>query len=163
MSGTPTTLSGPCKFKSVAYAPGKAYNRSNNDLVDAKMDVNGSVTAIGAIYTTAGGADICSSNGTGKYIQQGALGTATETYQYNANGNNAVTIPITAAKLHNADGSYTETKDAKAGDVINYVNGVWGGKEPVQLTVTFEANGSTEYPVEVRWSLRPCSKRPTRR
>ena len=139
---------GPCKFKSVAYAPGKAYNRSNNDLVDAKMDVNGSVTAIGAIYTTAGGADICSSNGTGKYIQQGALGTATETYQYNANGNNAVTIPITAAKLHNADGSYTETKDAKAGDVINYVNGVWGGKEPVQLTVTFEANGSTEYPVE---------------
>lgn len=139
---------GPCKFKSVAYAPGKAYNRSNNNLVDAKMDVNGSVTAIGAIYTTAGGADICSSNGTGKYIQQGALGTATETYQYNANGNNAVTIPITAAKLHNADGSYTETKDAKAGDVINYVNGVWGGKEPVQLTVTFEANGSTEYPVE---------------
>ena len=139
---------GPCKFKSVAYAPGKAYNRSNNDLVDAKMDVNGSVTAIGAIYTTAGGADICSSNGTGKYIQQGALGTATETYQYNANGNNAVTIPITAAKLHNADGSYTETKDAKAGDVINYVNGVWGGKEPVQLTVTFEANGSTEYPVK---------------
>ena len=139
---------GPCKFKSVAYAPGKAYNRSNNDLVDAKMDVNGSVTAIGAIYTTGSGADICSSNGTGKYIQQGAPGTATETYQYNANGNNAVTIPITAAKLHNADGSYTETKDAKAGDVINYVNGVWGGKEPVQLTVTFEANGSTEYPVE---------------
>ena len=43
---------GSCKFKSVAYAPGKAYNRSNKDLVDAKMDVNGSVTAIGAIYTT---------------------------------------------------------------------------------------------------------------
>ena len=139
---------GPCKFKSVAYAPGKAYNRSNNDLVDAKMDVNGSVTAIGAIYTTKGGADICSSNGTGKYIQQGAPGTETATYQYNANGNNAVTIPITSAKLHNADGSYTETKDAKAGDVINYVNGVWGGEEPVELTVTFEANGSAEYPVE---------------
>ena len=117
---------GPCKFKSVAYAPGKAYNRSNNDLVDAKMDVNGSVTAIGAIYTTAGGADICSSNGTGKYIQQGTPGTATVTYQYNA-GSSAVTIPITAAKLHNADGSYVETKTAKAGDTINYVNGVWGG------------------------------------
>ena len=117
---------GPCKFKSVAYAPGKAYNRSNNDLVDAKMDVNGSVTAIGAIYTTKGGADICSSNGTGKYIQQGTPGTATVTYQYNAN-KSAVTIPITAAKLHNADGSYVETKTAKAGDTINYVNGVWGG------------------------------------
>ena len=118
---------GPCKFKSVAYAPGKAYNRSNNDLVDAKMDVSGSVTAIGAIYTTKGGADICSSNGTGKYIQQGTPGTEAETYQYNANGNKAVTIPITAAKLHNSDGSYTETATANAGDVINYVNGVWGG------------------------------------
>ena len=139
---------GPCKFKSVAYAPGKAYNRSNNDLVDAKMDVNGSVTAIGAIYTTKGGANICSSNGTGKYIQQGAPGTATATYQYNANGNSAVTIPITAAKLHNADGTYTETSSASAGDVINYVNGVWGGEAPTELTVTFEANGSEEYPVE---------------
>ena len=138
---------GPCKFKSVAYAPGKAYNRSNNDLVDAKMDVNGSVTAIGAIYTTKGGADICSSNGTGKYVQQGTPGTATATHQYNASSN-AVTIPITAAKLHNADGTYTETATAKAGDTINYVNGVWGGEEPVQLTVTFEANGSAEYPVE---------------
>ena len=118
---------GPCKFKSVAYAPGKAYNRSNNDLVDAKMDVNGSVTAIGGIYTTKGGADICSSNGTGVYNQQGKPGTATATYQYNANGNKAVTIPITAAKLHNADGTYYETKTAKAGDVINYVKGVWGG------------------------------------
>ena len=138
---------GSCKFKSVAYAPGKAYNRSNNDLVDAKMDVNGSVTAIGAIYTTGSGADICSSNGTGKYIQQGTPGTATVTYQYNAN-KSAVTIPITAAKLHNADGTYTETATASAGDIINYVNGVWGGEEPTELTVTFEANGSTEYPVE---------------
>lgn len=139
---------GPCKFKSVAYAPGKAYNRSNNDLVDAKMDVNGSVTAIGTIYTTGSGADICSSNGTGKYIQQGVPGTATATYQYNANGNKAVTIPITPAKLHNADGTYYETKTAKAGDVINYVKGVWGGEEPTELTVTFEANGTVEYPVE---------------
>ena len=138
---------GPCKFKSVAYAPGKAYNRSNNDLVDAKMDVNGSVTAIGAIYTTKGGADICSSNGTGKYIQQGTPGTETETYQYNASSRE-VTIPITPAKLHNLDGTYTETATAKAGDVINYVNGVWGGEEPVELTVTFEANGSADYPVE---------------
>ena len=118
---------GPCKFKSVAYAPGKAYTRTNANLKDAKVDVNGSLTATGAIYTTKGGADICSSNGTGKYVQQGIPGTETATYQYNANGNNAVTIPITAAKLHNADGSYTETKTAKAGDTINYVSGVWGG------------------------------------
>ena len=138
---------GPCKFKSVAYAPGKAYNRSNANLVDAKIDVNGSVTAIGSIYTTAGGANICSSNGTGKYIQQGTPGTEAATYQYNASSQ-AVTIPITPAKLHNADGTYTETATASAGDVINYVAGVWGGEEPEEFTITFESNGSTEYPVE---------------
>lgn len=112
---------GPCKFKSVAYAPGKAYNRSNKDLVDAKMDVNGSVTAIGAIYTTKGGADICSSNGTGtgKYIQQGTPGTDAKTYQYNANSDK-VTIPITAAKLHNLDNSYTKTANANAHDTFTY-------------------------------------------
>ena len=132
---------GPCKFKSVAYAPGKAYNRSNNDLVDAKMDVNGSVTAIGAIYTPAGGADICSSNGTGKYIQQGTPGKETATYQYKANGNNAVTIPITAAKLHNADGSYTETATANAGNVFKYKDGKW----PNPITIKFNpGNGSGE-------------------
>ena len=118
---------GPCKFKSVAYAPGKAYNRTNADLKDAKVNVNGSLTAIGAIYTTKGGADICSSNGTGKYVQHGTPGTGTATYQYNANGNKSVTIPITPAKLHNADGTYTETANASAGDTINYVSGVWGG------------------------------------
>ena len=110
---------GTCKFKSVAYAPGKAYNRSNNDLVDAKMDVNGSVTAIGAIYTTKGGADICSSKGTGKYIQQETPGAETATYQYNANGNSKV-IPITPAKLKNAAGKYTETAKASAGQTIPY-------------------------------------------
>ena len=131
---------GPCKFKSVAYAPGKAYNRTNNDLVDAKMDVNGSVTAIGAIYTTGSGADICSSNGTGKYIQQGTPGTEAETYQYNANGNKAVTIPITAAKLHNAGDSYTGTAGSKVGDTYVYANGKWAlrGNE---ITITFDPNG----------------------
>ena len=131
---------GPCKFKSVAYAPGKAYNRSNNDLVDAKMNVNGSVTAIGAIYTTKGGADICSSNGTGKYIQQGTPGTEAETYQYNANGNKAVTIPITAAKLHNADDSYTGTAGSKAGDIYVYANGKWALRGN-KITITFDPNG----------------------
>ena len=132
---------GPCKFKSVAYAPGKAYNRTNADLKDAKVDVNGSLTAIGAIYTTKGGADICSSNGTGKYIQQGTPGTGTVTHQYNASSKD-ISIPITAAKLHNADGSFTETQAAKAGDIVNYVRGVWGG-EPCRHPNT-ELRGAKE-------------------
>ena len=117
------------KFKAVPYAPGKHYNRTEANLIDAKVDVNGTLTANGSIYTTKGGADICSSNGTGVYNQQGRPGTETTTYQYTQSGSDVTSheIPITAAKLHNADGSYTETKTAKAGDVINYVKGVWGG------------------------------------
>ena len=138
------------KFVALQYSPSKAYNRTNNDLFDAKVNVNGTLTAIGGIYTTASGADICSSAGTGVYNQQGNPGKETTTHQYTQSGSSvkAHKIPITPAKLHNADGTYTETKDAKAGDTINYVNGVWGGEEPVELTVTFEANGSAEYPVE---------------
>ena len=138
------------KFVALQYSPSKAYNRTNNDLFDAKVNVNGTLTAIGGIYTTASGADICSSAGTGVYNQQGNPGKETTTHQYTQSGSSvkAHMIPITPAKLHNADGTYTETKDAKAGDTINYVNGVWGGEEPVELTVTFEANGSAEYPVE---------------
>ena len=138
---------GTCKFKSVAYAPGKAYNRSNNDLVDAKMDVNGSVTAIGAIYTTKGGADICSSNKTGKYVQQGAPGGETETYQYNANGNSKV-IPITPAKLKNANGSYTGTANASAGQTIPYCTcPTCGGKWLKDFAEIVKNDGTrTNYP-----------------
>ena len=138
---------GACKFKSVAYAPGKAYTRTNADLKDAKVDVNGSLTAIGAIYTTAGGADICSSGGTGKYIQQGAPGTAIQTYQYNANGNNEVTIPITAAKLHNGSQyvgtaeEYTATEGAAAGSAYRWwtYDSKWHSAD--EILVSFDANG----------------------
>ena len=120
------------KFKAVPYAPGKHYNRTEANLIDVKVDVNGTLTANGSIYTTKGGADICSSNGTGVYNQQGRPGTETTTYQYTQGGSEGTevfleAIPITAAKLHNADSTYTETATANAGDVINYVNGVWGG------------------------------------
>ena len=138
------------KFKAVPYAPGKHYNRTEADLIDVKVDVNGTLIANGGIYTTKGGADICSSNGTGVYNQQGRPGTETTTYQYTQINSDVTAheIPITPAKLHNADGTYYETKDAKAGDTIHYVSGVWGGAAPVELTVTFDKNGSAEYPVE---------------
>ena len=118
------------KFVAVRYAPSKAYNRKDADLLDAKVNINGTLSVNGAIYTTAGGADICSSTGTGVYNQQSAPGTETKTYQYTQSGSRVTVhaIPITAAKLHNADGSYTETKDAAAGTTINYLDGVWGGK-----------------------------------
>ena len=132
-------------IKPVSYSPS---GKGSRGIADAKVDVNGALTVKGAVYTTATGANITSSEGTGKYVQVGAPGTSNKTYQFNQNSKEYIGVDITPAKLHNADGTYTETKDAKAGDTINYVNGVWGGEEPVELTVTFEANGSAEYPVE---------------
>ena len=129
------------KFKAVPYAPGKHYNRTEADLIDVKVDVNGTLTANGGIYTTKGGADICSSNGTGVYNQQGRPGTETTTYQYTQINSDVTAheIPITAAKLHNADGSYTETANASVGTTIPYLGGVWGGA--ADITVGFDANG----------------------
>ena len=118
------------KFVAVRYAPSKAYNRKDADLLDAKVNINGTLSVNGAIYTTAGGADICSGDGTGVYNQQSAPGTETKTYQYTQSGSRVTVheIPITPAKLHNAGGSYTETEDAAVGKTIDYLDGVWGGK-----------------------------------
>lgn len=130
------------KFKAVQYAPGKHYNRTEENLIDVKVDVNGTLTAIGGIYTTAGGADICSSAGTGVYNQQGKPGTETKTYQYTQSGSSVTAheIPIAPAKLHNADGTYTGTAGSKAGDTYVYANGKWALKGN-EITITFDPNG----------------------
>lgn len=122
------------KYNSIVFAPGKTYARTANDLKDAEVDVNGTLEAKGSVYTTAGGADITSSEGSGVYSQSGSPGTEENTYMYNMG--DSATIPITAAKLHNADDSYTETVNASAGSTIKYKDGIWGG-----LTVNFDANG----------------------
>ena len=132
------------KFKEVLNAPGKLYKRTEANLIDAKVDVNGTLTAIGGIYTTASGADICSSAGTGVYNQQGKPGTETKTYQYTQSGSSVTAheIPITAAKLHNADGTYTGTAGSKAGDTYVYANGKWALKGN-EITITFDPNNGT--------------------
>ena len=130
------------------YSPTRTYTRTASDIVDCMIDVNGTMQVNGYLYTTTGGANICSSAGTGSIVLAAGVGTKTKTYQVVNAATDITAVPITPAKLHNADNTYVETKTAKAGDIINYVNGVWGGEEPVELTVTFEANGSAEYPVK---------------
>lgn len=117
-------------YAPVLYSPTKTGTRT---LTNAKIDVNGKLTAIGSVYTTESGADICSNEGTGRFIQTGGPGTGTTTYQCTQAKSDItyVSIPITAAKLHNADGTYTETKDAVANDTFIYCkcqdcgNGTW--------------------------------------
>ena len=104
-------------FIPVVNAPGRNGKRAR--LEDVKVDVNGKLTAIGGIYTTQSGANICSSEGGGRYVQQGAPGTETLTYQYDGN-TNSHDIPITPAQLQNKDGSYTKTSTASASDTFTY-------------------------------------------
>ena len=127
------------KMCAFAYSPSKSYTRTEKDLIDAVINVNGTLTAEGAIYTTEGGANICSSDGTGVYIQQNECGTEKVTQQCTQNLT-YYDIPITPAKLRNGDGSYKETMGTAAGTTINYVNGVWGGTAACMHTeVTDEA------------------------
>ena len=130
------------KFVAVKYSPSKTYNRTDADLVDAKVNIDGTLSVDGTIYTTASGADICST-GTGVFKQNAALGTETTTYQYTQSGSSVTAhkIAITSAKLHNADGSYTETAKITTGTTIPYVDGVWGGT--AKATVSFDPNGGT--------------------
>mgnify|MGYP000355891747 FL=1 len=121
---------GNAHFVPVVYAPGRTGKRA--PLADAKVDVNGKLTAIGGIYTTASGADICSSEGTGQYVQQGAPGKEIKTYQYTQSNSDVTAheIPITPARLHNADGSYADTKGKSSDTTFYYSNGVWGTAKP---------------------------------
>lgn len=121
------------EFVPVNYSPSGKGTRT---LTDATIDVNGTLTAAGSVYTTASGANICSSEGTGRFIQTGGPGTGTTTHQCTQADRDItyVNIPITPAKLKNADGvnpPYTETSTAEAGDTFTYCNcptcgGKWG-------------------------------------
>lgn len=114
------------KFADVDYSPTLGRHvRTEADLVDAKINVNGTLTAAGSVYTTKSGANICSSEGTGKYVQQSKPGTESTTHQATQKGSDItyVSIPITAAQLKNVDGAdkpYTETSTAKAGNTFTY-------------------------------------------
>ena len=133
---------GPSGICPVSYSPS---GKGSRGIADAKVDVNGVLTVAGAVYTTATGANITSSENTGKYAQVGTPGTSNITYQFNQESNKYIGVDITAAKLHNADGSYTETKDAKANDTFTYCKGqeCGGGKWVPNLKVA--AIDTTEY------------------
>lgn len=101
----------------VSYSPS---GKGSRGIADAKVDVNGVLTVEGAVYTTATGANITSSEETGKYAQVGAPGTSNITYQFNQNSKKYIGVDITPAQLQNAAGAPTLTKDATASDTFTY-------------------------------------------
>ena len=87
------------KFIPVVYAPGRTYTRTDADLVDAEIDVNGTIDAsAGYLYTTTGGANVYSSAGTGKIIMQ--PGTQTTTYQATQSSSTVSYVDISITSAH---------------------------------------------------------------
>ena len=135
------------RYAPVLYSPTKTGTRT---LTNAKIDVNGKLTAIGSVYTTESGANICSSEGTGRFIQQGAPGAGTTTYQCTQANSDITYVPITItpAQLKNAaDGSYTPTAGSKAGDTFTYCTcttcggGKWTNTNDLQVAAIINGNG----------------------
>ena len=130
--------SGSSGIKPVSYSPSGKGTRT---ISDAKVIVDGTLTVKGSIYTTNGGADICS-GGTGRFVQSAAPGSDKVAYQYNQTTSSYEQIPITAAKLHNQDDSYTVTAIAKPGCEFVYTDGTW--KNQNQRIISFDPNYTDE-------------------
>ena len=140
------------EFKPILYSPTPdRHVRKEADLVDAKINVNGTLTAAGSVYTTNSGANICSSEGTGKFVQKNMSGNKETTRQAKQNGTDIsyADIPITPAKLKNAsaDKPYTETSTAKAGETFTYCTcttcggGKWTNTNGLQVAAINDSTG----------------------
>ena len=149
------------KMIPVPYSPSKTYTRTEADLVDAKVDLNGRIIANGYVYTTRGGANVYSSEGTGVVLMVKGLdpeyvanvknlgfGYTYQAIQKDINITPAY-IPTTSIRLMNADGSYTETENAVAGDIYAWNTYLNQWIKVVDLTVSFDANGGSGEMAEI--------------
>lgn len=134
------------RLQPVAHSPSwddDHYVRTEKDLLDAVVDINGTLLTEGFIYTTVGieyneeteeelpvgGASIISSNGTGKLVMQNGAGQDFVTFQATQSGSDPVFVMLMmlSARLQNADGSYFDTMGYEPGAEFAYcsVCGEW--------------------------------------
>lgn len=107
----------------VAHAPGRTATRTAAGLTDASICINGTVDASkGYLYTTAGKANVYSDGGG---VVKTKAGSQTVTYQVKqaseASDSTYPEIPITPAKLKNANGTYVQSGT----NAYTYVDGKW--------------------------------------
>ena len=117
--------------------PGR-YVRTEADLKDVVIDVNGTVKSEGYLYTTTGGASIISSEGTGKIIMENGAGSATKAYCLTGTADES-TVSVVSAMLKNGDGTYLQTAGTEAGATFTYCTTCdkWVAQE---YTLSFNAN-----------------------
>lgn len=130
-----------------SVANGTTAKRNASSLVDAKFDVNGTLTVSGALYTTSSGAEIVSSGKTGKVVLTKAAPGDTSTQQATQSDRTItkVNIPVTSAQLKNgvADPQFTATAGSAANTTFSYcaVHDKWE-QDTGSQTVTFNANAT---------------------
>ena len=135
-------------FIPVGYSAtnGTAAIRTNADLTDAKVNVNGTVIVNGGFYTTENGGAIVSLGKTGKVVFANGAGTLTETHMATQSSNVAtvVNVPVNPAWLQNGDASYVLTAEAENGDEYPYSAAEDKWLEPFHgYTIRFDANGGS--------------------
>lgn len=128
-----------------SYSPTRTYTRTTNDLTDVQLDVNGTVNVYGFLFTTEGGADITTSQGTGT-ITLVATPTTDIGLEQVTGGREYVDVPITPAKLHNgnAETPYTETAGAAAGTTYQYCTNCDKWYTGTHTVVTFVVDGASQ-------------------
>ncbi len=132
------------RSRPVAFTCTTRKTRTEADLVDAKLDINGTLISNGYIYSTVtyadilnedytitgNGANITSSEGTGTIQLVNGAGGDMLGVMYDQGASTDGTyyyIPLASAQLRNADGSMLDTTGAEAGTTYAYCaeHGVW--------------------------------------
>ena len=144
---------GKRRFQAVPYTCTTRKTRTEADLVDAKLDINGTIISNGFIYSTVdyadilnedytitgGGANICSSEGTGVLQMVNGAGGDVFGVMYDQDCAEAVDkggkagdgvyyyIPLASAQLTNGDGTVLDTTGAEAGSTYQVcpTHGCW--------------------------------------
>lgn len=113
------------KFTPIVYAPGQKYTRTDADLVDAKVMVNGTINAGTAhLYTTENGAQIYST-GTGAIVlNDSTANSVIKQIDQGGEGNDEIVttyeIKVTPAQLMQEDGDYITTAKTGSTETTTY-------------------------------------------
>lgn len=164
------------RLQPIAWSPTCNYTRTENDLVDAVVDINGTLVTNGFIYTTVAvdieksfigqspvitgdGAAVISSKGTGTLAMNNGGGRdmiTLQPYQNSANVQYAY-IPMASARLQNADGSYTDTLGAKIGTSYHFCKscGTWNTTAHELVDICWIVEGQADFTQEVCKGTKP--------
>ena len=150
------------RLQPVLFTPSGSYTRTEDDLVDAVVDINGTLITDGFIYTTVtpvideetgepigfdGDTPVISSGKTGKVIMNNGAGQDMLTFQASQNGSEPffTMLFMISARLQNEDGSYLDTMGAEAGATFSYCEkcGQWiaGNLSSHRVDVTWIVDG----------------------